>query len=95
MAVASAGVAITVPNLAALTGIAALAAGSQIDARLVEEPHLRATHGATYDAYATAVPRFLPRLCGGGGRPGARGGSGSDDQQHHHWSGRTAGEAGQ
>ena len=78
MTVASVGVAIMVPNLAALTGIAALAAGSQIDARLVEEPHLRATHGATYDAYATAVPRFLPRLrgkrcpgtcdCGGGSR---------------------------
>lgn len=27
-----------------------------------EEPTLRRTYGATYDAYAAAVPRWLPRL---------------------------------
>lgn len=62
MIVASAGVVMMVPNLAALTGLAALVAGSEVDVRLVEEPHMRATHGDTYDTYAAAVPRFLPRL---------------------------------
>lgn len=27
-----------------------------------EEPTLRRTYGAAYDAYAAAVPRWLPRL---------------------------------
>jgi protein-S-isoprenylcysteine O-methyltransferase Ste14 len=29
---------------------------------LYEEPHLRATFGATYDFYCRSVPRWLPRL---------------------------------
>lgn len=62
MIVASAGVVMMVPNLASLTGLAALVAGSEVDVRLVEEPHLRAAHGDTYNTYTAAVPRFLPRL---------------------------------
>ena len=30
--------------------------------RLYEEPTLRATHGAEYEAYCARVPRWLPRL---------------------------------
>jgi hypothetical protein len=41
MIVASAGVVMMVPNFASLTGLAALVAGSEVDVRLVEEPHLR------------------------------------------------------
>lgn len=67
MILASSGVSMMVANVASLTGLAALVAGSEVDARLVEEPHLRATHGATYDTYAAAVPRFLPSLHGGEG----------------------------
>jgi len=57
---ASLGVALMVPNAVAVAGWLALLAGCEIDVRLVEEPALRSGHGPTYDAYARAVPRFLP-----------------------------------
>jgi protein-S-isoprenylcysteine O-methyltransferase Ste14 len=62
MILAAAGVSLMAPNAVALTGLAALVAGSQIDVRLVEEPHLRATHGDQFDKYAASVPRFMPRV---------------------------------
>ena len=62
MILAAAGVSLMAPNSVVLTGLAGLVAGSQIDVRLVEEPHLRATHGDRFEKYAASVPRFMPRL---------------------------------
>ena len=39
-----------------------LAAGLDLEVRLVEEPYLREVHGEPYLAYARATGRFLPRL---------------------------------
>lgn len=60
MALASGGVALMVPNVAALVAWGALVAGCEIDVRLVEEPHLSATHGEAYRDYAAATGRFVP-----------------------------------
>ncbi|MGH9244661.1 MAG: methyltransferase family protein [Acidimicrobiales bacterium] len=57
---ATVGVAGLTPNAAALAGTVALVAGCQIDVRLVEEPNLRAAHGARYESYAASTPRFVP-----------------------------------
>lgn len=60
MMLASAGAAFLTPTVLAGTAWASLIAGSEIDARLVEEPHLLAAHGAPYRDYAVRVGRFLP-----------------------------------
>ncbi|MGH9216257.1 MAG: methyltransferase family protein [Acidimicrobiales bacterium] len=79
---ASLGVALMVPSVASLAGWLAVLAGCEVDVRLVEEPHLRAVHGAAYAAYEGSVPRFVPlrrpgshraqepRRVGGGGGAG-------------------------
>ena len=59
---ASAGLALLVPNAAALVGIAALVLALEIQVRLVEEPYLRRAHGAAYEHYASRVGRFVPGL---------------------------------
>jgi protein-S-isoprenylcysteine O-methyltransferase Ste14 len=59
---ASAGVTLMVPTGVALASWAALVIGCSIDVRLVEEPHLRAAHGADYERYAAATPRFVPSI---------------------------------
>jgi hypothetical protein len=41
---------------------AALVAAVQLQVRAVEEPHLRATHGDAYAAYAARTGRFVPRI---------------------------------
>ena len=60
MAVVALGLALMVPNLFSAVGVAALIAGIQLQVRLVEEPHMRRTHGAEYAHYEEAVGRFLP-----------------------------------
>jgi protein-S-isoprenylcysteine O-methyltransferase Ste14 len=39
-----------------------VAVSSHLFVTLYEEPHLRKTFGAKYDAYCSSVPRWLPRL---------------------------------
>lgn len=48
---------------AAVAGYAALVALAFVAfVRVYEEPTLRATYGAEYEAYCAEVPRWLPRL---------------------------------
>ena len=54
------GVALLVPNLAAIAGAAILVLYVQVQARAVEEPWLRREHGDAYLAYARRVGRFVP-----------------------------------
>lgn len=54
--------ALVVPNVVALAGLAVLYAGIQTQVRAVEEPHLLAAHGQAYAAYTGRVGRFLPGL---------------------------------
>jgi protein-S-isoprenylcysteine O-methyltransferase Ste14 len=54
------GLALLVPSIIALAGVALLVASIEIQARLVEEPHLRRVHGAAYEGYAARVGRFVP-----------------------------------
>ncbi len=56
------GVALMVPNAAALAGVALLVLGLEIHVRYVEEPHLLAVHGDPYRRYAGSAGRFVPRL---------------------------------
>jgi protein-S-isoprenylcysteine O-methyltransferase Ste14 len=49
-----------VPGAATMLGAAAMAAGAELQARLVEEPHLRRAHGDLYLAYARRTGRFVP-----------------------------------
>lgn len=60
MMMAAVGVAGMTANGLAFLGAAAIAAGCEVDVRLVEEPHLRATHADTYESYMAATPRFVP-----------------------------------
>ena len=56
------GLALMAPNVAALFAFASAVLGIELQVRFVEEPYLRATHGARYEAYAARTGRFLPRL---------------------------------
>jgi protein-S-isoprenylcysteine O-methyltransferase Ste14 len=56
------GLALLVPNAAALAGSAALLVALEVQVRLVEEPYLLRTHGARYVSYASRVGRFVPRV---------------------------------
>ena len=58
----SLGLAMLVPNVVALVGLAALLVALEIQVRLVEEPYLLRTHGDTYGQYAARVGRFVPGL---------------------------------
>jgi protein-S-isoprenylcysteine O-methyltransferase Ste14 len=58
----SLGLALMVPSVVALAGLAALAIALQLQVRLVEEPYLLRRHGALYANYAAAVGRFVPGL---------------------------------
>lgn len=60
MVVGLGGFALLTPNVFAALAIAALVAALQLQVRLVEEPHLTATHGAAYRRYAARTGRFLP-----------------------------------
>lgn len=56
------GIALTVPNLVAATGLALLLLSMQLEVRLVEEPYLRRVHGEAYLRYACSTGRFLPGI---------------------------------
>ena len=56
------GLALLVPNVMALVGIAALIVALEVQVRLVEEPYLLRTHGARYADYASRVGRFVPGI---------------------------------
>ncbi|HZB34261.1 MAG TPA: isoprenylcysteine carboxylmethyltransferase family protein [Streptosporangiaceae bacterium] len=58
--VIGAGLAMMVPNVVAIAGLAAVVAAVQVTVRLVEEPYLVATHGADYLSYAARAGRFVP-----------------------------------
>jgi protein-S-isoprenylcysteine O-methyltransferase Ste14 len=56
----SLGLALLVPNAAALAGLCALLIALEIQVRVVEEPYLLRAHGARYADYAARVGRFFP-----------------------------------
>jgi protein-S-isoprenylcysteine O-methyltransferase Ste14 len=56
------GQALMVPGVWSAAGAVAMALGVEIQARAVEEPYLRATHGADFDRWARRSGRFVPRL---------------------------------
>jgi protein-S-isoprenylcysteine O-methyltransferase Ste14 len=62
MGVTAAGLTMMVPNALAVVGLLALVVALQLQVRGVEEPYLRATHGADYAAYASRVGRFVPQV---------------------------------
>jgi len=62
MVTAQFGVVLMVPTWVAVLGLVALVVAVQLQVRAVEEPYLRAVHGATYDAYAAASGRFVPGI---------------------------------
>ena len=59
---ATLGLALLVPNVVALVGLAALWVALEIQVRLVEEPYLLRQHGDAYRNYAARVGRFVPGL---------------------------------
>jgi protein-S-isoprenylcysteine O-methyltransferase Ste14 len=60
MILAFAGVALLVPNVAALVGIALIVMGLEVNVRFIEEPHLAGVHGNAYRSYARTAGRFVP-----------------------------------
>ncbi|WP_329245488.1 isoprenylcysteine carboxylmethyltransferase family protein [Streptomyces pseudovenezuelae] len=62
MAVTGIGLTLMVPNVVALTALAALAVAVELQVRAVEEPYLRAVHGSAYAAYAATAGRFVPGI---------------------------------
>lgn len=60
MVASAVGVAMAVPNLAAVAGVLLSAAGAEMQTRLVEEPYLSAHHGERYRSYAAITGRFVP-----------------------------------
>jgi protein-S-isoprenylcysteine O-methyltransferase Ste14 len=62
MVIAQLGVVLMVPTWVSALALVALVAGVQLQVRAVEEPYLRAVHGAAYDAYAARTGRFVPAL---------------------------------
>jgi protein-S-isoprenylcysteine O-methyltransferase Ste14 len=50
------------PNRATAAGAAMLAAGVEVQVRLVEEPYLHATHKDAYTTFAQRTGRFLPKI---------------------------------
>jgi protein-S-isoprenylcysteine O-methyltransferase Ste14 len=54
------GLALLVPNIAAVVGFLSLVAAVELQVRFVEEPYLLRTHGEGYAGYASRVGRFVP-----------------------------------
>lgn len=62
MALTGAGLAFMVPNPVSIGGLVLLLVALQLQVRVVEEPYLRALHGAGYTSYEQSVGRFVPLL---------------------------------
>ncbi|WP_328437820.1 isoprenylcysteine carboxylmethyltransferase family protein [Streptomyces sp. NBC_00444] len=60
MGVTGLGLTLMVPNILALTSLAALIVAVELQVRVIEEPYLQATHGAAYLIYAAQAGRFVP-----------------------------------
>jgi protein-S-isoprenylcysteine O-methyltransferase Ste14 len=60
LVIVQAGIALLVPSVLALAGLALLLISVQVQVRLVEEPHLMRVHGDRYAEYTRRVGRFLP-----------------------------------
>jgi protein-S-isoprenylcysteine O-methyltransferase Ste14 len=60
MVLAQLGVVLMVPTWVSAAALVALVAAVQLQVRAVEEPYLRAVHGAAYEAYAARAGRFVP-----------------------------------
>ncbi|KWX66752.1 isoprenylcysteine carboxylmethyltransferase family protein [Mycobacterium sp. NAZ190054] len=56
------GVMLVTPNAVAIAGFAILVVTIELQVRAVEEPYLRAVHGAPYRDYLATVGRFVPGL---------------------------------
>lgn len=56
------GIALAVPNVIAVVGLAAAVFGVQVQVRRIEEPYLLRTHGDAYRDYAARVGRFVPGM---------------------------------
>jgi protein-S-isoprenylcysteine O-methyltransferase Ste14 len=69
-AATAAGLALIVPNLVAVTMLAAFLTALQVQVRLVEEPYLHRVHGTAWEQYAARTGRFLPWI--GRHHPGTR-----------------------
>lgn len=65
MLLTATGLALMVPNVLAVVGVATLVVALELQVRRVEEPYLDTVHGQTYAAYRRRVGRFIPRV----GRP--------------------------
>jgi protein-S-isoprenylcysteine O-methyltransferase Ste14 len=60
MLVTAAGLVLMVPSVVAIASFAIMVVALELQVRVVEEPYLRRTHGAAYEAYAARVGRFVP-----------------------------------
>ena len=60
MLLAVVGLAVLLASWLAVAAVAALLVGLELQVRFVEEPYLRAVHGAAYVSYAQRAGRFLP-----------------------------------
>ncbi|MBA2764135.1 MAG: isoprenylcysteine carboxylmethyltransferase family protein [Thermoleophilaceae bacterium] len=58
----SLGLVLLVPNPLAVVGLLALVVALELQVRVVEEPYLLSTHGATYAEYTSRVGRFVPGI---------------------------------
>jgi protein-S-isoprenylcysteine O-methyltransferase Ste14 len=60
MALAQLGLTVVVPTWLSVAALACLVVALELQVRLIEEPHLLATHGGSYARYAAATGRFIP-----------------------------------
>jgi protein-S-isoprenylcysteine O-methyltransferase Ste14 len=60
MVLAQLGVLLMVPTWVSAAALVAMVVAVQLQVRAVEEPHLRAVHGAAYEEYSARTGRFLP-----------------------------------
>jgi protein-S-isoprenylcysteine O-methyltransferase Ste14 len=62
MAITATGMLLMVPTAVSLGGLVALMVALHLQVRVVEEPYLLRTHGASYENYRSTAGRFLPRI---------------------------------